>query len=163
MTSKNLQLKLILCLIMGLSSLHLSAQESIHTSGGEATGSGGKVSSSVGQVSYQYLVGSNGSISEGVQQPFEIWVTSVNDMANISLNVEAYPNPTIGQLWLTIESFENSNLVFSVYDFNGRLLQSAKIENTKTLISLDDYAAATYFLRLRSADSEIKTFKIIKN
>jgi hypothetical protein len=39
--------------------------------GGEATGSGGSVSYSVGQVVYTTNTGINGSVAQGVQQPYE--------------------------------------------------------------------------------------------
>ena len=46
------------------------SQESINASGSEATGSGGTVSYSVGQVFYSSQTGTNGNtLSEGVQQP----------------------------------------------------------------------------------------------
>jgi hypothetical protein len=47
------------------------SQESLSTSGGEANGTGGTVSYSIGQVFYSTYSGSNGTLSEGVQQPFE--------------------------------------------------------------------------------------------
>ena len=53
-----------------LVSFSVYSQQSTLSSGSEATGSGGVVSYSVGQVFYQNLTGSNGNfISEGLQQP----------------------------------------------------------------------------------------------
>ena len=46
-----------------------SAQETIPASGGDAKGSGGSVSYSVGQLFYRIYPGTNGSVAEGVQQP----------------------------------------------------------------------------------------------
>jgi hypothetical protein len=45
------------------------SQETLSASGGDATGSGGTVSYTVGQVFYTSLTGSTGTVSEGVQQP----------------------------------------------------------------------------------------------
>lgn len=47
----------------------MNSQESLNASGSEATGTGGTVSYSVGQVFYSTQTGSNGTLSEGVQQP----------------------------------------------------------------------------------------------
>ncbi|WP_052172358.1 T9SS type A sorting domain-containing protein [Psychroserpens jangbogonensis] len=58
---------LIACLLFISQSIF--SQESINASGSEATGSGGAVSYSVGQVFYSTQTGSNGTLSEGVQQP----------------------------------------------------------------------------------------------
>ncbi len=56
-----------------LGSFHVRAQESIVASGGEATGTGGSSSYSIGQVSYTSNQGTGGSVEQGVQQPFEIY------------------------------------------------------------------------------------------
>jgi hypothetical protein len=66
--------KFFLTISFTLCSLGLvHAQESINASGGEATGSEGTVSYSVGQVFYStFSDQGNGSISEGVQQNLEI-------------------------------------------------------------------------------------------
>ena len=60
-------------LLLGLGGLH--AQESVNSSGGEATGTGGTASYSVGQVVYTTATGTNGSVAQGVQQPYEISTT----------------------------------------------------------------------------------------
>ena len=54
----------------------LHAQESPTAAGGEATGTGGTSSYSVGQVVYTTATGTNGSLAQGVQQPYEISVTN---------------------------------------------------------------------------------------
>ncbi len=55
--------------------LHVNAQESIVASGGDASGSGGSSSYSVGQVFYSNYTGSNGSEAQGVQQADETGCT----------------------------------------------------------------------------------------
>ncbi|MCB0409870.1 MAG: hypothetical protein KDD29_06595, partial [Flavobacteriales bacterium] len=50
------------------------AQENTVSSGGDALGVGGSASYSVGQVVYTTHTGVNGSIAQGVQQPYEISV-----------------------------------------------------------------------------------------
>lgn len=54
-----------------LSLTGLQSQEAILTSGGNASGSGGTVSYSIGQTFYTTYMGANGSVSHGVQHPFE--------------------------------------------------------------------------------------------
>jgi hypothetical protein len=70
------------------------AQQSTNSSGGNATGSGGKVSYSVGQIVYTSTAGSGGSASQGVQQPYEIFTLGIDDFSNINLTMIVYPNPT---------------------------------------------------------------------
>ncbi len=49
----------------------LLAQNGAVASGGEATGTGGNVSFSVGQTDYINLTSTNHSSNQGIQQPFE--------------------------------------------------------------------------------------------
>ena len=46
----------------------IQAQQSVVASGGEASGTGGTMSFSAGQVLYSTYFGSNGSVIQGVQQ-----------------------------------------------------------------------------------------------
>ena len=64
---------------------------------------------------------------------------------------------------LSIDELENQDLTYMLYDFNGKLIESNPVQDNQTHISLQDYASATYFLRVMSQTSEVKTFKIIKN
>jgi len=51
-----------------LATLQIHAQESVNASGGDASGSGGSSSYSVGQVFYSNYTGANGSEAQGAQQ-----------------------------------------------------------------------------------------------
>jgi hypothetical protein len=67
----------------------LSAQQSTNTAGGNATGTGGTVSFSVGQINYTTNIGTGGSACQGVQQPYEIYaVTSVDDAKDLNINLK---------------------------------------------------------------------------
>ena len=79
----------------------LQAQEAPVASGGEATGSGGSVSYSIGQVSYLTNSGSGGTIGEGVQQPYEIQTLDVVENYK-DLSIVLFPNPTRENLNLNI-------------------------------------------------------------
>lgn len=86
------RLKISAVLLLGLGLTGLLAQEKIIATGGDASGSGGSVSYSVGQVTYQTHIGTNGSVSEGVQQPYEISIiTGIDEAEGINLTVLAYP------------------------------------------------------------------------
>ncbi|MBP7102278.1 MAG: hypothetical protein KBA86_03430 [Bacteroidales bacterium] len=93
MTQK--KIKLIAVLLLGLGLTGLQAQENINATGGNASGSGGTVSYSVGQVMYNTHIGTNGSVAEGVQQPYEISVViGIEEAKDINLLLSAFPNPT---------------------------------------------------------------------
>jgi len=100
------KLKLSVILLLGLGLTGLQAQTSINATDGNASGSGGSVSYSVGQVVYTTNTGTTGSVAQGVQQPFEILVvTGLEEAKGINLSVSAYPNPTTDYLTLEVPDF----------------------------------------------------------
>ena len=158
------KLKLSAVILIGLGLTGLQAQESVIAIGGNASGSGGSVSYSVGQVVYTTSTGANGSVAQGVQQPYEISVvTAIEEAKGINLSVSVYPNPTTDYLTLEVKDFELSTLHFQLYDMNGKLLQSEKISGSQTSITMGNLVSATYFVKVIQSNKEIKTFKIIKN
>lgn len=153
-------LKISVLLVILLASFGLQAQVSMNAAGGNATGNGGSVSYSIGQMAFGANAGANGSVMEGVQQPYEISVLSVDENAeNISLSV--YPNPSTDYLYLT-SSEGNSGLSYQLFDMNGRLLKSEKITGNQTNIDMQGLVSATYFVKVNQGNKTVKTFKVIK-
>lgn len=156
---------MVLCLLAGYT-FALNAQlmhSGVMSAGGNATGTGGSASYSVGQLVYTTATGTTGSVAQGVQQPFEInVVSSIGDIFDISL-FSAYPNPASKHLVLKIENTELSSLTYQLINTAGFVLKSAIISAQTTTINLAALSTSTYFLRIFSDDKEIKVFKIIKN
>jgi hypothetical protein len=152
----------ILIFYIGLSGIQ--AQETISTTGGNATGGGGSVSYTIGQIVYTTNIGTNGSVAQGVQQPFEISVViGIDEAKDIQLVCSVFPNPTLGLLKLKVENFTLTDLKYQLFDLYGRLLQSQKIEKAETEITIENSGATTYFLKITDGNKkEVKTFKIIK-
>lgn len=140
------------------------AQENTLATGGEATGSGGSVSFSVGQIAIHYTTGDSLSFSEGVQQPFEISLNGVDNYPAIELHAQVYPNPTQWNATLHISDINliDKNLQARLYDGNGRLLSEVQVISENTLIELSTCAAGTYFLNVSNDKIQLKSFKIIK-
>ena len=158
------KLKLSAVLLLGLGLTGLQAQNAVPATGGNASGSGGTVAYSVGQVVYTTNTGTNGSVAQGVQQPFEISVvTGIEEAKGINLSVLAYPNPTTDYLTLEVKDFELSTLHFQLYNMSGKLLESKKITGNQTSIVMSNLVPATYFVKVTESNKEVKTFKIIKN
>ena len=161
---KHKRLKLSALLFLGLGLTGLQAQTSVNATGGDASGIGGSASYSIGQLAYTTNTGTNGSVSEGVQQAFEISVvTGIEEAKGINLSVSAYPNPTTDYLTLEVKDVELLNLHFQMYDMNGKLLQNEKITGNQTSIVMSNLVPATYFVKVIQGNKEVKTFKIIKN
>jgi hypothetical protein len=157
------RLKLSAILLLGLGLTGLQAQEAISASGGNASGSGGTASYSVGQIVYTTNTGTNGSVAQGVQQPFEISVvTGLEEAKGINLSVSAYPNPTTDFLNLKVENYDNTNLSYQLFDISGKLLETKNITGNQTSIVMSNLVPATYFVKVILGNKEVKTFKIIK-
>jgi hypothetical protein len=153
---------IIICLLFFCRQTH--AQETVTTSGGNASGSGGTVSFTVGQVSYTTNESATGTVTQGIQQPYEIFVvTGLEEVKDISLEFFIYPNPASDFLKLKVENCKLENLVYQLYDVNGSLLQNGEISSKETIIQTGNLTPAAYYLRLIDNQKEIKTFKIIKN
>lgn len=158
------KVKLSALLLLGIKLTALQAQDVIPVSGGNASGSGGSVSYSVGQVVYTTNTGTTGSVAQGIQQPYEISiVTGLEGAKGINLVCSAYPNPATDFVKLKIENYKTENLAYQLYDINGKLLKNKKVESNEMIISLENLVHAAYFLKVTDKDKEIKTFKIIKN
>ena len=76
------------------------AQSDIVPMGGTATGNGGTVTYTIGQIAVQSYGEGSTSISEGVQQPYEIQTIGIDNYPGITLNAMVYPNPTLGNVQL---------------------------------------------------------------
>ncbi|MFZ4463993.1 MAG: T9SS type A sorting domain-containing protein [Bacteroidales bacterium] len=162
MKFKYLKLFTLLLLTFGLSRLH--AQNAKLSGGGSATGTGGSVTFSIGQIVTSTISETNGSLAQGVQQPFEISIIEgIEEAEGIQLEVSAYPNPVNNDLTLKIESVKLANPIYQLFDINGNLLTQLKIEGDESSINMSQLLHATYILRINEANKEIKTFRIIKN
>jgi hypothetical protein len=157
------KLKLLLLFTLSFSMTSMFAQETIPTAGGEAVGAGGTVSYSVGQIFYQSYSDNNASVTEGVQQAYEISiVTSLNEAEDINLEMTAYPNPTTDFLTLDIQNMQTTALSFQLIDIQGKQIESKEISTKQTQIQMKQLVSATYFVRVYRSGQVIKTFKIIK-
>jgi hypothetical protein len=152
-----------LILMVVINSSILTGQESIVTAGNSTTGTGGSVSYSAGQVAFGVFTGTNGSIVQGVQQPYEISVlTAIENTTGITLECSVYPNPTTGPVKLKVESPDPENLRVRLFDFNGVILLDKKIDSGETEISLESYKSSVYFLKVIKKNKEVKVFRIVK-
>jgi len=139
------------------------AQESIHTANDNATGEGGMVSYSVGQVVFRTIEAGSGIVTEGVQQPYEIlFMTGIDDEKSVSLRCTAYPNPAISEVKLYIDPFSSAQLSYQLRDIHGKLISEMKIEGKETIIPLGELSSGNYLLTLLENNINHTTWKIIK-
>jgi len=156
---------IIITAMLFMFTLSIKAQNVLPATGGEANGSGGSASYTIGQTVYITNTGTNGnSIAEGVQQAFEISVVSdIPEAEGINLKVLAYPNPATNYLIVKVKNYKTDNLRYQVFDINGKLLQTIKATGQETKIKINYLVTANYFVKIIDNNKEIKVFKIIKS
>lgn len=161
------RLKSIAFVIAGLLCVSFAqAQHSVNASGGDASGSGGTIAYSIGQVFYTTNRSNAGIVSQGVQHAYEIYSFGSKD-PQIDVSLKAFPNPTTGILTLEVKGMGPSklpNLNYQVYDIQGRILRRGGIEEQRTQIDFSSFSSATYFIYVTNQNNrKIRSFKIIKN
>jgi hypothetical protein len=138
------------------------AQESTNASGGDATGSGGTVAYSVGQVVYTSNTGSSGTVDQGVQHAYEIFTVGIKETA-LNISLTAFPNPTMDNLTLQISDYNNEKLSYQLFDMQGKQLSNGQIVAQQTQINMNSLPPATYFVNIVNQENkQVQSFKIIK-
>jgi hypothetical protein len=159
---KNISKTLVL-LALGMLRADLNAQESITSCGGDASGSGGYVAYSIGQVIYTNNNSANGSVAQGVQHAYEIYSVGINE-TELNIYVNIFPNPTLDNLTLQINDFNNEKLSFELFDTQGKLLMKEQILAKKTHLNTNNLPRASYFVNIINQENQkVHSFKIIKN
>ncbi len=146
-----------------LASVTVFAQESVVTSGGETTGSGGTTSYSIGQVFYSSNKDNNQSESQGVQQPFEVYIIEGTGELSASLELSVYPNPASEYVLLKTSLNHFNDLSLYLMDNQGKLLQQRALSSKQTRIELFDYPIGMYVLTVMDGDKISQSYKIVKN
>ncbi|MEO8151355.1 MAG: T9SS type A sorting domain-containing protein [Bacteroidia bacterium] len=155
-------LLLSFCLV-GFGATSLRAQQGQSAAAGEIYGPGGNVSFTIGQSDYVTTTGSGGTILQGVQQPIEIFILSGIEQTDIQLKCAVYPNPATDYVMLSVQGPFTENMTYLLYNMEGKIITSGPLGNNETKISLSQLANSIYYIKVLHNNSEIKTFKIIKN
>ena len=153
--------KISTCITLVFLSYTSFSQSNAVASGGDATGSGGSVSYTIGQIDYINSSGTNGTIHQGVQQPFEFFRElglNESELVNLSL----YPNPTNEFLVIKLETFL-ADLNYELHDMNGKIVVQGIINNLETKLDVRSFAPGEYHLSITNNNNRIQSIKIIKH
>jgi hypothetical protein len=141
----------------------LLAQNNTVAGGGDHAGTGGSVSYSIGQIEYTTLVGAGGTMTQGLQQPYEILVVTGQDVADIDVSMAVYPNPATDYVMLQTDVLDWEELHYKLFDMQGKLLDQQVLHDRSTKIMMAQYSRGMYLLKVMKSRQEVKAFKIIKN
>ncbi len=141
-----------------------NAQETALPAGGEATGAGGSMSFSVGQIADQTNLGGGITEAQGVQQPYEISVvTGLSSVGKLHIDMQVFPNPAQNNITLQIKHSSLANFYYTLTDQVGKVISQNKITQSSTAIDVHALAASSYFLSVYADQQLINSFKILKN
>jgi hypothetical protein len=156
-----LYLQLAVLLACGCTCSYVNAQNSINASGGEAAGSGGTSSYSVGQICYYMFTGSGGASAEGVQQPIELFPGGNVEMPD-EVIINTYPNPTGGEVLVHIPEPVAENTGYYIYNIQGMLVKSGMLTSGLTSLCFASLPSAVYILHISVDNNNTYICKIIK-
>jgi len=138
------------------------AQQSVNAAGGNASGTSGSASYSIGQLVYTTNASGSGSVAQGVQHAYEIFPVGNENTNNVTITT--WPNPAAEILLVNIGNYNQEKLNYFMYDAEGKLVLSGQINAQQTKINTGQLASAIYFLTIINQQQNSKqSFKIIKN
>jgi hypothetical protein len=138
--------------------ISVSAQEVVSTQGDSYSNTSGSIDFTVGEVVINTGTDGSNSITQGFHQSNWSLVGVVDH--DLSYEAIVFPNPTEDILNIRTHAFEN--VMYSLYDAQGKLIIQNKLSAEQTLIQVSHLAAGSYSLILNNKIQKLKTFKLVK-
>lgn len=143
----------------------LWSQQSVHASGGNASGTSGTVSYSVGQVAYTSTISDAGQVNQGVQQANPVIMVGQTDPVS-DFTIGFYPNPVHNDALLSLgdgkEDLNVSGFSFLLFSIYGTLIMEKEISHRTTPVPMDQLPDGVYLLKVARHNMTINTFKVVK-
>lgn len=138
------------------------AQEAVVTAGGDVENGVGSVSYSIGQVFYLTIEDDEFSVSQGIQQAYDVDVLSTDELSFV-IDLMVYPNPTTDILNLEVSDFTSSKMNYQLYDAQGKLVGNEVINSEVTQLSMSHLPTSSYLLHVQQEGKTVKTFRVVKH
>ena len=155
-------MKIIILLLLVLSSATLMAQQIVATAGGTLGNASGSISYTIGEGVAQTFSRGDKVLTQGFQQSY-LSVSTEKTILDLNFSITVFPNPTTDVVTLRVGKESMSGLLYLLYDLNGRLLSKKVIENSDTTVPFQSLQTGTYLLEVMDGKLGLKTFKIIKH
>ncbi len=144
-------------------SVGAAAQQTLSTASGDATGTTGSVSYTLGQPFVRSAFAPSGaSLSGGIQQPYTVAESVIEGIAPLDISTRVFPNPTADELVVEVMGEDNGRkLRYELYAVGGTLVAQGLVEGMLRL-SMGSCPAGSYVLRLSDGDAS-RSYHIVKN
>lgn len=152
----------LLCLVFLASSATAQtvSQQATAASGGSFQGTQGSLDWTIGESITTSLMNTNNALTQGFQQPSIKITQSVTDEIGVH-GIAVYPNPTADAVYVDIAKTGGESASYSLYDSQGKLIESHSINGSQNAISLACFSAGTYILQVKNSDQK-SSFIILK-
>lgn len=147
--------------VLAIVSIAATAQSGMVAAGGVADGDAGSATFSIGQIDYGFQQSSTFSVSEGLQQSFEIIPLASAQPQHVRMTL--YPNPTTSGVRLYLPSGTAGGYSYEVFNGGGQRVGQGKFAVSDGVIPLQAFTPGVYLLRIVLSDGREQTFKIIKH
>ena len=143
----------------------LWSQQSVNSSGGNASGTSGTVSYSIGQVAYTSSISDAGQVNQGVQQGNPVIMVGQTDPLS-DFTIGFYPNPVHNDALLRLgENKDDLNVTgfsFMLFSIYGGLIMEKEISHHTTPVPMNQLPDGVYLLKVARDNMPINTFKVVK-
>jgi len=139
----------------------IDAQEVITSAGAYSSTGSGSLSWTIGEGVTETFSNSNYTLTQGFQQS-RLTVTAIDEIANLSFVITAFPNPATDYIQLKVGTKDFQSMDYQLFDTSGKMIARKQLEECETEISLNELPPAVYFLKITESNMLVKTFKIIK-
>lgn len=141
-----------------LSTITVFSQEVISTQGDSYSNSNGSIDFTVGEPIINTLTDGNNDLTQGFHQTNWHFVGIVDHTPLYEATI--FPNPA-GEV-LNIESTKFEDVIYSLYDAQGKLILVDKLDANVTRIQVSKLAPGRYSIILSNQNQSLKTFNLIK-
>jgi hypothetical protein len=139
----------------------LYSQQVISAGGASATSTTAQLSWTIGEPVIETYTGTGIVLTQGFHQS-RLVVTAAGQISLPGILLSVYPNPVTDDLLLNITGDRVDNFGYSLYDFSGKILLSAKPAKQPEVIGMGNFPAGIYLLKVTGKNESSQTFKIVK-
>ncbi|MFD2834040.1 T9SS type A sorting domain-containing protein [Gramella sp. AN32] len=136
--------------------------QSINASGTDGINDQGSISFSIGQTFYEHNNAQDVVLLQGVQQSAVYTEIITKKAPPKQIIMKAYPNPMTNYVILSIPEYEKEKYYYEFYTISGKLLKTAAISGSKTIIPVEELPTSIYLLKVIGTNNTIQTLKLIK-
>ena len=141
-----------------LAAASVSAQEVVSTQGDSYSNASGNIDFTIGEVIIATGTDGTNDITQGFHQTN--WNFLGVDDHGQNYEATIFPNPTSDLLNIRTSTFEN--VMYTLYDAQGKLVMQDILSAEQTPIQVSQLAPGAYSLTLNNQTQNLKTFKLVK-